>query len=78
MSSHKAGVAGLWKVCKVVAGTHGSAQHAVLVITIATHQICGSSDTDRRLEGGAREKSACLVSTPRKRKHNDKPLKMPP
>lgn len=37
MSSHKAGVASLWKVCKVVLSIHGSAQHAVLVIATATH-----------------------------------------
>lgn len=56
MSSHKAGVASLWKVCKVVLSIHGSAQHAVLVITTTTHQICHSSDMDRRRpEGGAQE-----------------------
>lgn len=55
MPSHKAGVASLWKVCKaVVPGTHGSAQHVVIVITTATHQTC-HSDMDRKPEGGAQE-----------------------
>lgn len=61
MSSPKAGVASLWKVCKVVPDTPGSKHSTCCPCYYHRH----SSDMDRRPKGGAQEYSACLACTGR-------------